>query len=75
MQQTYATLYLETNMAHHPFACALPIGTTKFLWLLAGRQRQATNDPKFKAVTTINHSAAPLDSKFNTEVTQPQKEK
>ena len=57
------------------FACALPVGTTKFLWLLAGPQRQATNDPKFMAVTTINHSAAPLDPKFNIEVTQPQKEK
>lgn len=62
-------------MTHHPFACALPIGTTKFLWLLAGPQRQATNDQEFKAVTVIHHSAAPLDSKFNTEVTQPQKEK
>ena len=31
------------------FACALPVGTTKFLWLLAGPQRQATNDPKFNA--------------------------
>ena len=56
------------------FACALPIGTTKFLWLLAGPQRQATNDPKFKAVTTINHSAAALDPKFNTEVSQSEKE-
>jgi len=31
------------------FACALPVGTTKFLWLLAGPQRRATNDPKFNA--------------------------
>ena len=31
------------------FACALPISTTKFLWLLAGPQRPATNDSKFKA--------------------------
>ena len=75
MQQTYATLYLETNMTHHPFANALPIGTTKFLWLLAGPQRPATNDPEFKSVTIINHSAAALDQKCNTEVTQPQKEK
>ncbi len=62
-------------MTHHPFACSLPIGTTKFLWLLAGPQRQATNDPEFKAVTIINHSAAAIDPKCNTEVTQPQKEK
>lgn len=31
------------------FAGALPVGTTKFLWLLAGPQRPATNDPKFNA--------------------------
>lgn len=75
MQPTYATLYLETNMTHHPFACALPIGTTKFLWLLAGPQRQATNDAEFKAVAITNLGAASLDPKCNTEVTQPQKEK
>jgi hypothetical protein len=62
-------------MTNHPFACALPIGTTKFLWLLAGPQRQATNDPKFKVAPVSYHSAAPLDSKFNTEVTQSEKEK
>ena len=62
-------------MSHHPFACALPVGTTKFLWLLAGPQRQATNDSEFKTATIAKHGAAPLDSKFNTEVTQPQKEK
>ena len=62
-------------MTHHPFACAIPIGTTKFLWLLAGPQRPAMNDPEFKAVTIINHSAAAIDPKFNTEVTQSEKEK
>lgn len=62
-------------MTHHPFACALPVGTTKFLWLLAGPQRQATNDSEFRTVTAIYHSAAAIDPKCNTEVTQPQKEK
>ncbi len=62
-------------MTHHPFACALPVGTTKFLWLLAGPQRHATNDPKFKVAPVSNHSAATLDPKCNTEVTQSEKEK
>lgn len=62
-------------MTHHPFACAIPVGTTKFLWLLAGPQRPAMNDPKFKTATIANHGAAPLDPKFNTEVTQSEKEK
>jgi len=62
-------------MTHHPFACALPTGTTKFLWLLAGPQRPATNDSKFKVAPVSNHSAAALDPKCNTEVTQSEKEK
>ena len=62
-------------MTHHPFACALPFGTTKFLWLLAGPQRPATNDSKFKVAPVSNHSAAALDPKCNTEVTQSEKEK
>ena len=32
----------------NPFACAIPIGTTKFLWLIAGPQREAENDRKFQ---------------------------
>lgn len=35
------------NQKRNPFANAIPVGTTKFLWLLAGPQREAVNDKKF----------------------------
>ena len=37
------------NPDHKPFACAIPAGTTPFVWLIAGPQKAATNDPKFNA--------------------------
>lgn len=39
------------NSDYKPFACALPAGTTPFMWLIAGPQKAATNDPKFNEVT------------------------
>lgn len=57
------------------FACAVPVGTTKFLWLLAGPQKEASNSAKF------NGEAGPEDmaiydsmaKKFN-QVSQFEKE-
>lgn len=49
------------NPNHKPFACAIPAGTTPFVWLIAGPQKAATNDPKFNEV--------------NSEVTLIKKEK
>ena len=39
------------NPDHKPFACAIPAGTTPFVWLIAGPQKVATNDPKFNEVS------------------------
>lgn len=40
------------NPDHKPFACAIPAGTTPFVWFIAGPQRAATNDPKFNEVSS-----------------------
>ena len=39
------------NPNHKPFACATYAGTTPFMWLIAGPQKAATNDPKFNEVS------------------------
>jgi len=49
------------NSDYKPFACATYAGTTPFMWLIAGPQKAATNDPKFNEV--------------NSEVTLIKKEK
>lgn len=38
------------NRDYKPFACATYAGTTPFMWLIAGPQKAATNDPKFNVV-------------------------
>ncbi len=40
------------NPNHKPFACAIPINTTPFMWIVAGEQAEhAVNDKKFNEVS------------------------